>query len=90
MVWYVYLLACADGSYYTGATTDPDRRLGEHQSGKGSRYTRARRPLKLVYTEAHPDKVSALKREWAIKQLNHEAKRRMAEPQQNRARQEAD
>lgn len=75
MAWFVYVLVCADGSYYTGATTDPERRLGQHQAGTGSRYTRARRPLKLVYSEPCPDRSSALKRELAIKRLTHAQKR---------------
>lgn len=77
MAWYVYLLKCADGSYYTGATTDPAKRLEQHQAGLGARYTRSRRPLELVYTEACPDKSSALKREWALKQLSHQAKQQL-------------
>ena len=48
---YVYILRCADGTYYTGFTTDPDRRLKVHNSGKGAKYTRSRRPVELIYME---------------------------------------
>ncbi len=68
--WTVYILACADGSLYTGITTDPQRRLAEHNSPRGAaRYTRARRPVRLVYTETVADRSAALKREAAIKRL---------------------
>lgn len=66
--YYVYMVECADGTYYTGITTDLKRRLNEHNtSEKGAKYTRARRPVKLVYSEEHPDKSSASRREWEIK-----------------------
>ena len=57
---YVYIVECADGSYYTGWTTDLRRRLAAHNAGRGSRYTRIRRPVKLVYSEEHPDRASAV------------------------------
>ena len=69
MAFYCYVLECSDGTYYTGWSTDPQRRLLEHNSGKGARYTRSRRPVRLVYQEELPDKSSALKRERAIKAL---------------------
>ncbi len=69
MGYYCYILECSDGSYYTGWSTDPERRLGQHNRGSGGRYTRSRRPLRLVYVEELPDKVAALKRERAIKAL---------------------
>ncbi|MCQ2441735.1 MAG: GIY-YIG nuclease family protein [Oscillospiraceae bacterium] len=67
--WWVYLLRCGDGSLYTGVTTDPLRRERQHNAGTGAKYTRARRPVELVYREVCPDQSAALKREWAIKQL---------------------
>jgi predicted GIY-YIG superfamily endonuclease len=67
--WYVYILRCADGSLYTGATTDLARRHARHEAGTASRYTRSRRPTRLVYWEAHPDQGAALRREAAIKAL---------------------
>jgi putative endonuclease len=69
--WHVYILRCADGSLYTGITTDLDRRLAEHNAGAaaGARYTRARLPVTLVYQEAAADRAAAARREWQIKQL---------------------
>lgn len=67
MKYYIYILLCSDNTYYTGFTTDVEKRLSEHNSGKGAKYTRGRTPCKLVYTESFEDKSSALKREWEIK-----------------------
>ena len=69
MGWYVYMLRCGDGSLYTGSTTDVDRRLREHQSGTGARYTRSRQPVTLAYVEEAPDRSAAQRREAAIKKL---------------------
>jgi putative endonuclease len=69
MTCYCYILECADGSYYTGWSTDPQRRLREHNAGRGARYTRSHRPVKLVYVEQLPDRSAAMKRERAIKAL---------------------
>ena len=66
---FVYILECADGTYYTGWTTDLDRRVAVHNAGRGSRYTRLRRPVKLIYWEEHPDRSSAQRRELAVKRL---------------------
>jgi len=67
-MYYVYMLECADGTLYTGITTDLERRLEEHNSSqKGARYTRARRPVSVVYHESHPDRSSASKREYHLK-----------------------
>ena len=71
---YVYILKCADGTFYTGWSTDPIRRTKAHNSGKGAKYTRSRRPVTLVYTEEYGDKSTALKREYAIKQLSRKDK----------------
>ena len=68
-MWYLYILRCADGSLYTGITTDVQRRLEEHRSGKGAKYTRGRAPLELVYTEECGTHSLALKRELAIKAM---------------------
>ena len=78
MPFFVYILHCADGTYYTGWTTDPQRRLKQHNNGTGSRYTRLRRPVQLVYTEEVPDRSSALKRELAIKHLPRKKKQKLA------------
>jgi putative endonuclease len=67
---FVYILRCSDNTLYTGWTTDLNRRLKCHNSGKGSKYTRCRLPVKIVYYENLPDKSSALKRECEIKKLS--------------------
>jgi putative endonuclease len=77
--FYCYILECADGSYYTGWTTDPERRVKEHNSGRGARYTRARRPVRMVYLEELPDRSAAMKRELAIKRLGRDEKKKLAE-----------
>ncbi|WP_425446630.1 GIY-YIG nuclease family protein [Dethiothermospora halolimnae] len=71
---YVYILRCKDNSLYTGWTTDIDRRVKEHNSGKGAKYTRARRPVKLAYYEEHNNKSNAAKREYEIKQFSKKKK----------------
>ena len=77
--WSVYILRCADGTLYTGVTTDVQRRFNAHQSGKGAKYTRGRGPLELVYREECPDKGAALKRELAIKALSRDVKLKLIE-----------
>jgi len=67
--WTVYILRCRDGSLYTGITTDLARRLAAHRRGTASKYTRARRPLALVFRERHGDRSSAARREAEIKRL---------------------
>jgi len=74
MSCFCYILECSDGTFYTGWTTDPERRLSQHNKGVGARYTRTRRPVKLVYLEEQPDKITALKRERAIKALPRKKK----------------
>ncbi len=66
---YVYILRCSDGTLYTGWTTDLEARIKNHNSGNGAKYTRSRRPVKLIYYEEVSDKSAALKREAAIKKL---------------------
>ena len=66
---YVYILRCADGTFYTGWTTDIEARIKTHNSGSGAKYTRGRRPVSLAYYEELPDRSAALKREAAIKRL---------------------
>lgn len=72
--WYVYILRCADGSLYTGIARDLAQRLTQHNGKRGAAYTRARRPVQLVYQERAADRSMALRREWAIKQLHREEK----------------
>lgn len=71
---YVYVVECSDGSYYTGYTTDVERRVAEHNDGDGAKYTRGRRPVTLVHVEAFDDQSSAMQREYTIKQLRRGAK----------------
>jgi putative endonuclease len=78
-MYYVYILKCGDGSLYTGITVDVERRLRQHQSGKGAKYTRSHLPVRLVYQEAQPDKPSALRREMAIKGLTRPQKLKLIE-----------
>lgn len=75
--FYCYLLECADGTYYTGWTTDPPRRLAQHNAGRGARYTRSRRPVRLVYLEELPDRAAAMKRERVLKRLSHQEKKEL-------------
>jgi predicted GIY-YIG superfamily endonuclease len=70
-------LQCADGTYYTGWTSDPARRLEQHNRGTASRYTRARLPVEMVYLEPQPDQAAAMKRERAIKALSRKRKREL-------------
>ena len=79
MGWYVYMLRCGDGSLYTGSTTDVDRRLREHQSGTGARYTHSRPPVALAYVEEAPDRSAAQRREAAIKKLPRAQKLKLIE-----------
>ena len=73
--WFVYMVRCADNSFYTGVTTCIERRISEHNtSNKGARYTKARRPVELVYSETADSKSQAFKREYAIKQLTRTEK----------------
>ena len=82
MAFYCYILECADGTFYTGWTTDPPRREKQHNAGRGARYTRARRPVKLVYIEEQPDRLTAMKRELAIKAMKREKKRGLMESEE--------
>lgn len=71
---YVYILQCADGTYYTGWTNDLEHRVQTHNAGKGAKYTRARRPVQLVYFERLDSAVEAQQREYRIKQLTRAQK----------------
>jgi putative endonuclease len=82
MTWKVYMLQCADNSLYTGITTDVERRVKEHNTDnkKGARYTRARRPVSLVYQEACEDRAHASTREYQLKKLARIEKLKLASP----------
>lgn len=74
VVWHLYLLRCGDGSFYTGVTTDIERRIRKHQEGKASRYTRTHRPIVLVHNEECGSRSQALSRECAVKSLSRQDK----------------
>jgi len=77
--WCVYVLRCGDGSLYTGATNDLERRLLRHAAGTGARYTRSRLPVALVHSERMPDRSAALRREAAVKKLTRAEKLALVE-----------
>ena len=76
--WFVYLIECTDGSLYTGITVDLESRFRAHLQGKGARYMRLHPPLRVLAAEAHPDRSSASKAEYRIKQLAPAEKRAYA------------
>ena len=75
--WYLYILRCKDNSLYTGITTDVEKRLETHRSGKGAKYTRGRTPLELVYSEVCGDRSMAQKREAAVKKMTRQQKEKL-------------
>ncbi len=76
-IWSVYLLGCADGSFYTGIAKDVSARVAQHNRGQGAKYTRGRRPVELLFSEEVGDRGEALRREYAIKQLSKNKKTQM-------------
>ena len=76
---YVYVLECADGTFYTGYTTDVERRVAEHQAGDGAKYTRGRTPVELVHVESYDDKSAAMSREYEVKQFSRPEKERLVD-----------
>jgi putative endonuclease len=81
---YTYILECEDGSYYTGWTNDLGQRYEAHCSGKGAKYTRAHKPVKIAYYEISKTKEEAMRREWQIKQLDHAGKQKLIGSSRNR------
>jgi len=77
MPYYVYILLCKDGSYYTGYAKDVKRRVERHKKGQGARYTRMYEPEKIVYVEEFDSRGKAMKREREIKSLSHSKKQRL-------------
>jgi putative endonuclease len=75
--FYVYMLLCEDGSYYTGYTKDIDLRVKQHKIGTGARYTKLHKPKRLVYTEEFETIREAMKRERKIKKLSHKEKNKL-------------
>jgi putative endonuclease len=84
MTCYCYILECADGTFYTGWTTDPERRASQHNKGIGAKYTSTRRPVKMVYLEPYPTRTDAMKRELAIKKMNRAQKIKLVEGKKNK------
>lgn len=76
---WVYVVECADGTLYTGYTTDVERRVAEHNDGEGAKYTRGRGPVDLVHVEAYDSQSEALQREHVVKKLRRPAKERLVE-----------
>jgi putative endonuclease len=77
MSFYVYILLCVDGSFYTGYTKDLDYRTKQHQNGTGARYTKVHRPKRVAYVEVFESRGKAMKREREIKKLNHQQKQEL-------------
>lgn len=77
--WHLYILRCGDGTLYTGITTDVEKRLEAHRSGRGAKYTRSRGPLELVYREECGTHGDALRRELQVKKLKRNQKLQLAE-----------
>ena len=83
-IWKVYIVECSDGSYYTGITTDTQRRLLEHNySFKSAKYTRSRRPVQSVYEETVDNRSVASKREYAIKRMKRKDKTQLIKSDKN-------
>lgn len=76
---YTYILKCNDGTLYTGWTNNLEKRLKDHNDGKGAKYTKTRRPVELAYYEEFESKEEAMKREYAIKQLSRKQKEKILE-----------
>ncbi len=76
-MWYVYILLCANNSFYTGIAIDPEKRLLVHQSGKGARYTKIYKPIKIVYVEQLSSQTEAMKRERELKTWSRKQKEKL-------------
>lgn len=78
---YTYMVRCSDGSLYTGWTNDLEKRIKDHNEGRGAKYTKTRRPVVLAYYEEFSTKEEAMRREWEIKQLTRAEKLKILEKQ---------
>ena len=76
---YTYMVRCRDDSLYTGWTNHLEKRVEDHNSGRGAKYTKSRRPVELVYYEQFETKEEAMRREWAVKQLSRKEKLELIE-----------
>jgi len=83
---FCYILECADGTFYTGWTTDLERRMKTHNAGRGAKYTKLRRPVRLVYSEKLRSRSAAQKRELAIKRLRRSKKLELVNATRNMQR----
>ena len=82
MGYFCYIVKCSDGTFYSGWTTNPERRVKEHNQGnRGARYTRQRRPVRLVYLEELPDRSAAMRRERYLKTLSRTRKEKLIQDQ---------
>ena len=81
MAWHVYIIECSDGTLYTGITNDLDRRITAHNDGRGAKYTKSRRPVRLRFSEPAADRKNASQREYAIKSLCKAEKMRLITPE---------
>lgn len=79
MTNYTYILKCDDGSFYTGWTNNLEKRIKDHNEGRGAKYTKSRRPVTLAYYETFATKEEAMRREYAIKQLSRKQKESLME-----------
>ncbi len=79
MRYYTYIVRCADDTFYTGYTTDVEKRIDMHNASKGAKYTKGRLPVSLVYFEEHENKHDALSREWHIKRMTRSQKEELIE-----------
>jgi putative endonuclease len=77
MPFYVYILLCMDGSFYTGYTGDLNERIRQHENGKGAKYTKSHRPQKVAYMELFNSRSNAMKREREIKKFTHQQKQEL-------------
>lgn len=84
-MYYTYIVRCADHTLYTGWTTDLKRRLALHNSGRGAKYTRSRRPVTLVYAELCETKKAAMSREWHIKKMRLEQKQLLLQNEEKKS-----
>ena len=90
MLFYVYILQCSDGTFYTGYTKDLQQRTRQHENGKGAKYTKSHRPQRIAYVELFGTRSAAMKREREIKKLNHQQKLNLIVSQEKTKRSSTD
>lgn len=86
---YTYILRCRDNTLYTGWTNDIEKRVCDHNSGKGAKYTRSRKPVELIYYEQFETKEEAMRREYEIKRLTRRQKEQLIEKSSKRSEEKA-